>query len=311
MRGGIVSRWRESLRKTSDLVAARIDRVLLGEARVDESALEDLEDRLIQADVGVRTSAELVEAVRLGVARGEIENGESARRAMVRAVEGIVKGSSAAGAHVDAPLQAPPHVIVFAGVNGVGKTTTIAKVGARYRAQGRRVLLAAGDTFRAGAVDQLAVWAERIGADIVKQGAGADSASVAFDAVQAARARGADVLLVDTAGRLHTKTNLMEEIKKVVRVIGKALPGAPHEVLLVLDATTGQNGLVQAREFHSTIGLTGLVLTKLDGTAKGGIVIQIARDLGLPVRYVGTGEGLDDLEPFDAASYAEALFGGS
>lgn len=311
MRGGIVSRWRESLRKTSDLVAARIDRVLLGEARVDESALEDLEDRLIQADVGVRTSAELVEAVRLGVARGEIENGESARRAMVRAVEGIVKGPSAAGAHVDAPLQGPPHVIVFAGVNGVGKTTTIAKVGARYRAQGRRILLAAGDTFRAGAVDQLAVWAERIGADIVKQGAGADSASVAFDAVQAARARGADVLLVDTAGRLHTKTNLMEEIKKVVRVIGKALPGAPHEVLLVLDATTGQNGLVQAREFHSTIGLTGLVLTKLDGTAKGGIVIQIARDLGLPVRYVGTGEGLDDLEPFDAASYAEALFGGS
>lgn len=311
MRGGIVSRWRESLRKTSDLVAARIDRVLLGEARVDESALEDLEDRLIQADVGVRTSADLVEAVRLGVARGEIENGESARRAMVRAVEGIVKGSSAAGAHVDAPLQGPPHVIVFAGVNGVGKTTTIAKVGARYRAQGRRVLLAAGDTFRAGAVDQLAVWAERIGADIVKQGAGADSASVAFDAVQAARARGADVLLVDTAGRLHTKTNLMEEIKKVVRVIGKALPGAPHEVLLVLDATTGQNGLVQAREFHSTIGLTGLVLTKLDGTAKGGIVIQIARDLGLPVLYVGTGEGLDDLEPFDAASYAEALFGGS
>lgn len=311
MRGGIVSRWRESLRKTSDLVAARIDRVLLGEARVDESALEDLEERLIRADVGVRTSADLVEAVRLGVARGEIENGESARRAMVRAVEGIVKGSSAAGAHVDAPLLGPPHVIVFAGVNGVGKTTTIAKVGARYRAQGRRVLLAAGDTFRAGAVDQLAVWAERIGADIVKQGAGADSASVAFDAVQAARARGADVLLVDTAGRLHTKTNLMEEIKKVVRVIGKALPGAPHEVLLVLDATTGQNGLVQAREFHSTIGLTGLVLTKLDGTAKGGIVIQIARDLGLPVRYVGTGEGLDDLEPFDAASYAEALFGGS
>lgn len=311
MRGGIVSRWRESLRKTSDLVAARIDRVLLGEARVDESALEDLEERLIRADVGVRTSAELVEAVRRGVALGEIANGEAARRAMVRAVEALVAGPSAAGGDGDAPLHEHPHVIVFAGVNGVGKTTTIAKVGARYRAQGRRVLLAAGDTFRAGAVDQLAVWAERIGADIVKQGAGADSASVAFDAVQAARARGADVLLVDTAGRLHTKTNLMEEIKKIVRVIGKALPGAPHEVLLVLDATTGQNGLVQAREFHSTIGLTGLVLTKLDGTAKGGIVIQIARDLGLPVRYVGTGEGLDDLEPFDAASYAEALFGGS
>ncbi|MBI1866017.1 MAG: signal recognition particle-docking protein FtsY [Nitrospirae bacterium] len=311
MPGGILSRWREGLRKTSDLVAARIDRILLGEARIDESALDELEERLIRADVGVRTSAEIVEAVRLGVARGEIENGESARRAMVRAVEGLVEGPAAAGTYGDAPLQGPPHVVVFAGVNGVGKTTTIAKIGARHRAQGRRVLLAAGDTFRAGAIDQLAVWAERIGADIVKQGAGADSASVAFDAVQAARARGADVLLVDTAGRLHTKTNLMEEIKKVVRVIGKALPGAPHEVLLVLDATTGQNGLVQAREFHSTIGLTGLVLTKLDGTAKGGIVIQIARDLGLPVRYVGTGEGLEDLEPFDASSYAEALFGGS
>ncbi|OGW62872.1 MAG: signal recognition particle-docking protein FtsY [Nitrospirae bacterium RBG_16_64_22] len=310
MPGGILSRWREGLRKTSDLVAARIDRVLLGEARVDESALEDLEERLIRADVGVRTSAELVEAVRLGVARGEIGNGESARRAMVRAVEKIVAGPSSAGVDGEALLQGPPHVIVFAGVNGVGKTTTIAKVGARHRSRGRRVLLAAGDTFRAGAVDQLAVWAERIGADIVKQGSGADSASVAFDAVQAARARGADVILVDTAGRLHTKTNLMEEIKKVVRVIGKALPGAPHEVLLVLDATTGQNGLAQAREFHSVLGLTGLVLTKLDGTAKGGIVIQIARDLGLPVRYVGTGEGLDDLEPFDASSYAEALFGG-
>lgn len=311
MPGGILSRWREGLRKTSDLVAARIDRILLGEARIDESALDELEERLIRADVGVRTSAEIVEAVRLGVARGEIENGESARRAMVRVVEGLVEGSVTAGTYGDAPLQGPPHVVVFAGVNGVGKTTTIAKIGARHRAQGRRVLLAAGDTFRAGAIDQLAVWAERIGADIVKQGAGADSASVAFDAVQAARARGADVLLVDTAGRLHTKTNLMEEIKKVVRVIGKALPGAPHEVLLVLDATTGQNGLVQAREFHSTIGLTGLVLTKLDGTAKGGIVIQIAQDLGLPVRYVGTGEGLEDLEPFDASSYAEALFGGS
>jgi len=208
------------------------------------------------------------------------------------------------------PTQAaePPTVILVLGVNGVGKTTTIGKLGARYGQQGKKVLFAAGDTFRAAAIEQLEIWAGRAGADIIKHQQGADPAAVLFDGVSAAKSRGADVVLCDTAGRLHNKANLMEELKKVHRVVQKALPGAPHEVLLVLDATTGQNALVQAKIFHEAVPLTGVVLTKLDGTAKGGIVIAVTRELKVPVKFIGVGEGVDDLQPFDPAEYADGLF---
>jgi fused signal recognition particle receptor len=201
-----------------------------------------------------------------------------------------------------------PYVVLVVGVNGVGKTTTIGKVAHWLKGEGRSVLLAAGDTFRAAAIDQLAVWAERSGCDLVRHREGADSSAVAFDAVKAAKARGVEVVVIDTAGRLHTKANLMEEMRKVVRVIGKEVPGAPHEVLLVLDATSGRNAIAQAKTFREVTGVTGLVLTKLDGTAKGGVVLSVTRETGLPIRFIGVGEGIDDLRPFDAAAFAEALF---
>ncbi|MFO7707927.1 MAG: signal recognition particle-docking protein FtsY [Desulfobacterales bacterium] len=294
------ARLRERLAKTRQNLSAGFSRVLTGKRRVDAELLEEIEELLITSDVGVRTAARLIE--RLSAAKaGTVEELQAALREEILAIL----------THPPRPARppgSPPHVIMVVGVNGVGKTTTIGKLAARLKAQDRKVLIAAADTFRAAAVEQLTIWAERAGADIVRHQDGADPAAVAYDAVDAARARGADVVIVDTAGRLHTKVNLMEEIKKVKRSIAKKLPDAPHEILLVLDATTGQNAISQARLFHEALELTGIALTKLDGTAKGGIVIAICHEFDIPLRYIGIGEGIEDLQDFDPEPFVEALF---
>jgi fused signal recognition particle receptor len=299
-RGGVFRRLRERLTKTRRSFSEGMDRIFSGKTRVDAGVLEDLEELLITSDMGVKTAAALME--RLGAAK-------AADVAELRAVlrEEVLAILSPA-APEPPPAEAKPRVVMVVGVNGVGKTTTIGKLAARWTAAGATVLIAAADTFRAAAVDQLAVWAERAGAEIVRHKHGTDPAAVAFDALEAGMARGVDVVIVDTAGRLHTKVNLMEEVKKVKRSLAKKMPGAPHEVLLVLDATTGQNAISQARLFHEALDITGIALTKLDGTAKGGIVIAVCGELGIPLRYIGIGEGIDDLQDFDAARFADALF---
>ena len=271
-----------------------------------DDALEELETRLLMADAGVEATGWLIGKLQVAVNAGRIKTEAQLRAALKAALLELLLP-------IAQPLLLPdfikPYILFVAGVNGVGKTTTIGKLAARYKAEGRKVLLAAGDTFRAAAVQQLTQWSERAGVAILSQGEGADSASVIFDAVQSAKARGFDLVIADTAGRLHTQTHLMDELRKVKRVLQKHDPYAPHEVLLVVDATTGQNALNQAIQFHEAIGLTGIAITKLDGTAKAGILLAIARRLALPVRFVGLGEGIDDLEPFDARSYVEALIG--
>ncbi len=297
---GIFGRLKQRLSKTRDSLSSGFARIVTGKRRIDASVLEDLEELLITADVGVQTSTALIE--RLTAARpADADELQAALRDEVRAI--LTRHRPAASA---AP--AAPHVIMVVGVNGVGKTTTIGKLAARYTAAGRRVLIAAADTFRAAAVDQLAIWAQRAGAGLVRHRDGTDPAAVAYDAVEAAIARGVDIVIVDTAGRLHTKVNLMEEIKKVKRSIAKRLPDAPHEVLLVLDATTGQNAVSQAKLFHEALGVTGIALTKLDGTAKGGIVIAICESFDLPLRYIGIGEAIEDLQDFDPEGFVQALF---
>ena len=273
-----------------------------GFSELTDDFYDELEEALILADAGMDTALEAVELLRRRVKEQKIKDMESARACM-RAIlaEMLTVGDTGLN------LSTKPSVVLFIGVNGVGKTTTIGKLAANLKGQGKRVLLAAGDTFRAAAADQLTIWADRAGVDIIKQGEGADPAAVVFDAMAAAKARGADVVLVDTAGRLHNKQNLMNELNKISRVIDRENPDAARETLLVLDATTGQNGLIQAKQFKESAGLTGIVLTKLDGSAKGGIVIAIAREMGLPVKFVGLGEGIEDLRPFDAQSYVEAL----
>jgi fused signal recognition particle receptor len=258
--------------------------------------IEALEDALITADVGLPATDRIVTAVRAD------RNG-SLRDRVGRVMQNILTD-----VRPTAPIATRPHVILIVGVNGTGKTTSVGKLANVFKGQGYSVMVCAADTFRAAAVEQLAVWAERAGVDLVRAQSGADPAAVTFDALSAAKARGRDIVLVDTAGRLHTKANLMAELDKIRRVAGREVPGAPHEVLLVLDATVGQNGLVQAREFMAASGASGIVLTKLDGTAKGGVAVAIANDLRLPIRFVGVGEGIDDLLPFDAASYVDALF---
>ena len=294
------ARLRERLTKTRQNLSAGFSRVLTGKRRIDADLLEEIEELLITSDIGVQTAARLID--RLSAAKaGSVEELQAVLRAEILAIL----------THPPRPTREPgsaPHVIMVVGVNGVGKTTTIGKLAARLKADGRKVLIAAADTFRAAAVEQLAIWAERAGADIVRHQDGADPAAVAYDAVDAARARGADVVIVDTAGRLHTKVNLMEEIKKIKRSIAKKLPDAPHEILLVLDATTGQNAVSQARLFHEALELTGIALTKLDGTAKGGIVIAICHEFDIPLRYIGIGEAIEDLQEFDPEQFVEALF---
>jgi fused signal recognition particle receptor len=258
--------------------------------------IEAVEDALLMADVGLPVTQRVVEAVRAG-------RGGTVRDRVAEVLLGIFHEVPA-----PPPVTSCPHVVLVVGVNGTGKTTTVGKLAHLYRAEGKSVMVCAADTFRAAAVEQLAVWAERAGVDLIRAQSGADPAAVTFDAAAAAKARGRDILIVDTAGRLHTRANLMAELDKIRRVVGREVPGAPHEVLLVLDATVGQNGLVQAREFKAASGANGVVLTKLDGTAKGGVAVAIAHDLRIPIRYVGVGESLDDLVPFDARAYVDALF---
>ncbi len=298
LRPSAAERVRAGLGETRKRLFAQLASVR-GAAGV-EAALDDLEEALVAADVGVRTARELVDRVRGRVDRSA--DAPSLARALREEVEASLQ------AEAPPALTARPWVVLVTGVNGVGKTTTIGKLAAIHAGAGRRVLLVAADTFRAAAADQLAVWAERTGAEIVRQGAGVDPSAVVFDGIKAAVARGVDVVLIDTAGRLHTRANLMEELGKVRRVVARERPGAPHETLLVLDATTGQNAVSQARAFTEALGVTGAVLTKLDGTARGGVVIAVRREIGVPIRYIGVGEGVDDLRPFDAHQFAEALF---
>ncbi len=295
------------LEKTRGGFMARLNALLGGGRQLDEQVLADLEEVLFTADIGVKTATRLLEAVREKV-RAKALADPAAVRAALKAEITRILALDGAPPRPFGPAAERPWVVMVVGVNGSGKTTTIGKLAAKLKAQGHAVLLGAGDTFRAAAGEQLEIWAERVSAPIVRGKDGADPASVCFEAVQQGVATGADVVLCDTAGRLHTKAPLMEELKKVKRVIAKAAPGAPHEVLLVLDATSGQNAIAQARQFHEALGVTGLALTKLDGTAKGGVVIGISDELRLPVRWVGVGETVADLRPFDPAAFVEALF---
>jgi fused signal recognition particle receptor len=304
-RTGIIARLRSRLGKAREGFASRVRRVLRG-GRIDEDVFEELEATLIQADMGIKTTTELLEKMRLRVKADRLTDAEQLYSVLEEELVALMSPPPEAGPEAAQPPG--PRVTLMIGVNGVGKTTTIGKLAHMRRVEGKKVMVAASDTFRAAAVEQLEIWAERAGADIVKHKSGADPAAVAYDALSAAVARKCDHLIIDTAGRLHTKTPLMEELKKVKRVVGKLEATAPHEVLMVLDATTGQNALSQARLFTEALGVTGIVLTKLDGTAKGGIVVAIHREFGIPVKYIGVGESLDDLKPFHPDEFVKALF---
>jgi fused signal recognition particle receptor len=303
---GFIGRLRARLNRGSSTLAREIRSLLKGR-QIDAGLLEELEERLIGADVGVAASTEILADLRGRVSRHELADADALLDALRARLTEILRPC-------EVPLRiergAQPFVVLIVGVNGSGKTTTIGKLATRLRAEGLKVMLAAGDTFRAAAIEQLGVWAERSGAQLVAQPSGADPGAVVFDAVQAARARGIDVLLADTAGRLHSQAQLMAELGKIKRVLGRIDPAAPHEILLVLDANQGQNALVQAEQFHDALGITGLVITKLDGSARGGIVVAIARKLALPIRFIGVGESSEDFGGFDAAAYATALLAG-
>ena len=309
----LLERLKDSVSKTRAELAAQVEKVLTGNRPVDPELLKQLETALLSADIGVRTTKEVLAALRQQVNEHKLTETAELKKELKHQ---IVKILQAPAAHADGNGAGPssdaakvsPRVIFVVGVNGTGKTTTIGKLTNRLKKEGASIVLCAADTFRAAAIEQLEIWARRSAVELVKQKPGADPSAVVFDALSAARARNADVVIVDTAGRLHTKSNLMAELEKMKRTAAKIVPGAPHDVLLVLDATTGQNGLNQAREFWGHAGVTGIVLTKLDGTAKGGIVIAIARELNLPIRFVGTGEKIDDLVPFDAQTYVNSLF---
>jgi len=299
---GFFDRLKESLTKTKKGLVEKVESIFTGR-KVDETTLEELEEILIMSDVGTTAASEIMSVIREKASKGEAKDTDS--------VKGLLKSEMISILGDFQPLLvsgSKPFVILAVGVNGVGKTTTIGKLASRFRSQGLSVLLAAGDTFRAAGIEQLEIWAKRADTQFVQHQKGSDPAAVAFDAVVAAQSRGIDIVIIDTAGRLHTKTNLMEELKKVKRSIDKALPGARAEVLLVVDATTGQNALRQAEMFNETIGITGIALTKLDGTAKGGIVFAIKKGLGIPVRLIGVGEGIEDLRDFDPGEFVEALF---
>ncbi len=303
-KSGFFSRLKAGLSKTRDTLAGGIDNLVHGKAEVGPQMLDDLEEVLITADVGVATSQHILETLKKEVANEHIREPrqmvEHLKRVMVRILEESAKPDSAEAEK--------PRVMLIIGVNGSGKTTTIGKLARRWKEEGQQVILAAADTFRAAAIEQMLVWAERAGVTCIHQKAGADPSAVAFDAVSAGVARKADVVLIDTAGRLQTNTNLMEELKKIKRVAGKVLPGAPHETLLILDASIGQNSVSQARLFHEALEIDGLVMTKLDGTSKGGVLFNISRELGLPVRYIGVGEKAEDLQLFNAEDFVAALF---
>ena len=304
----LMERLKDSVSKTKTALADSLDTITKGGRQIDPSVLKEVETALLSADLGVKTTREILDSVKDQIERKALSNGQQLKREIkahvFRALNVYGNTPNLAGA-ADGD---DPRVIYIVGVNGAGKTTTIGKLANRLRQEGRSVVLCAADTFRAAAIEQLEIWAQRNGVEVIKQKPGADPAAVVYDAMAAAKARQADAVIVDTAGRLHTKSNLMAELEKLKRTAAKVIPGAPHDVLLVLDATTGQNGLAQAREFTSTVGVTGIILTKLDVTAKGGIVVAISRELGLPIRFVGTGEQINDLVPFDAQTYADSLF---
>ncbi|GLX71182.1 signal recognition particle-docking protein FtsY [Paenibacillus glycanilyticus] len=299
--------FKEGLTKTRVALVEKVEELITRRKKIDEEFYEELEEILIGADVGVNTVMTLIDELRAEVKKRKIEQAAELQPILSEKLIGLLKGEQNPGLQM---AKSGITVILFVGVNGVGKTTTIGKLAHKFKSEGKSVMMAAGDTFRAAAIEQLEVWGERVGVDVIKQQSGSDPAAVMFDAVQAAKQRGVDVLLCDTAGRLQNKTNLMEELNKIFRVIQREIPDAPHEVLLVLDATTGQNALSQAKLFGEKSGVTGLVLTKLDGTAKGGIVIAIRNELNLPVKLVGLGEKMTDLQEFDSEQFVHALFSG-
>jgi fused signal recognition particle receptor len=305
-REGLLGRLKQGLSKTRAGFTTRLDQLLFGKKEISGELLEGVEEVLFTSDLGVATTQELIRKVQEGVARKELDNPDKLREALKDQIRLFLEVAEVKHAE---PAPGEPLVIMMIGVNGVGKTTTIGKIAHLFEGEGKSVMLVAGDTFRAAAIEQLQIWGERVAAEVVKQKEGSDPSAVVYDALSAAVSRKIDVVLIDTAGRLHTKTNLMDELEKIYRIAGKKLPGAPHEVWLVLDATTGQNAISQAETFNKVLRVTGIILTKLDGTAKGGIVIGICHHLKIPIRFIGIGEKLDDLRPFDASEFVEAIFG--
>ncbi len=312
-KSGFFDRLKQAVSSTKAQIVERLEEAVEGKTEIDRQVLDDLEVTLLAADLGVKTTHEVLARLREQVSRRRLQEPRQLRAALEEEILEVLENPDAHGAQRTsaAPRTPPtghPEVIFVVGVNGVGKTTTIAKLAHHFRQKGRRPLLCAADTFRAAANEQLEIWARRLGIEIIKQRPGADPSAVVFDALAAAKHRKDDMVIVDTAGRLHTKDNLMAELHKMVRIAGREVPGAPHQVLLIIDATTGQNGLQQARQFTESAGTTGIVLTKLDGTAKGGVVVAIARELGLPIQFVGIGEKIDDLLPFNPREYVESIF---
>jgi fused signal recognition particle receptor len=303
---GLFARLKNGLSKTRQILTTDIDDLFSSKKSIDEDFLEELEELLITSDIGVQTAVALMESIKRRASK--IAGPDELKEALKEEICELLKASTQTVSSSLSPIEHKPHVIMVVGVNGVGKTTTIGKLAARATAQGQSVLIAAADTFRAAAIEQLSIWARRAKADLIKHKADSDPAAVVFDSIEAALARGTDVVFIDTAGRLHTKVNLMEELKKIRRIIAKKIPDAPHEILLVLDATTGQNAISQANLFHEALGVTGLALTKLDGTAKGGIVVSICQSLNIPLKHIGVGESIEDLQPFDLQQFVQALF---
>jgi fused signal recognition particle receptor len=304
----LLDRLKQSVSKTRTQIAAKVEDLISGEKKIDPELLTKLENALLAADLGPRTTHQILEAVRQKLDRHALNTASELKAELKNQLLHVLRTLPPSNGSAVAAKEPRPHVIFVVGVNGTGKTTTIGKLAHRLRQGGKTVVLAAGDTFRAAAIEQLGVWATRTGAEIIKTKSGGDPAAVVYDALSSALGRNADVVIVDTAGRLHNKSNLMAELDKMKRTAAKIVPGAPHDVLLVMDATTGQNGLPQAREFTATAGVTGIVLTKLDGTAKGGIVVAVRQTINLPVKFIGVGEAIDDLQPFDADTFVESLF---
>ncbi|MDI6767551.1 MAG: signal recognition particle-docking protein FtsY [Bacteroidota bacterium] len=304
-----LNKLKESLTKTRENIFGKIQNIISGKTKIDDEVIDNLEEILIGGDVGVSTTMRIIENIRLRVKKDGYQDTADIDSILREEIQKLfMNGYTENGEPFSIPSINKPHVIMIVGVNGVGKTTTIGKLAYNYRTNGKKVLIAAADTFRAAANEQLEIWAERAGVEIIQQRQGSDPAAVSFDALKSAKARDVDVLIIDTAGRLHTKVNLMEELKKIKRVVQKLDPQAPHEVLLVVDASTGQNAIQQAKQFMAAVNITGLILTKLDGTAKGGVVIAISNELNIPVKYIGVGEKIDDLQPFDNKAFIEALF---
>jgi fused signal recognition particle receptor len=301
---GFFSKLKAAVTKTRDVLNTPIDSIFTLKKEIDKETLEELEMALLGADIGPTTTTHIIEKIREQSSRQELKDAAQVKALIRNELLAIVRGETARVI----PMVEKPHVILIVGVNGVGKTTTIGKLANKFKNDGLSVKICAADTFRAAAIEQLEIWGQRAGVEIIRTQHGADPAAVVFDSLRASKAAASDVLIVDTAGRLHTKHNLMSELEKMKRVASREVPGAPHEVLLVIDAVTGQNGVQQAREFTKTAGVTGIVLTKLDGTAKGGVVVAIAKELGIPIQYVGVGEKIDDLIPFNAEDFVDSLF---